>query len=82
MSVQFGRWNFDGTPPSGEFLERAASTLASLWTGWPVLLLRERSHHRLLPLPYHEGIESETQPIGRGPVWSSHGMAASTIAVN
>lgn len=27
MSVQFGRWNFDGAPPSGEFIERAASTL-------------------------------------------------------
>jgi len=27
MSVQFGRWNFDGAPPSGEFIERAASML-------------------------------------------------------
>ena len=27
MSVQFGRWNFDGRPPSTEYIERAVSTL-------------------------------------------------------
>jgi asparagine synthase (glutamine-hydrolysing) len=27
MSVQFGRWNFDGTPPSAESIKRATSSL-------------------------------------------------------
>ena len=28
MSVQFGRWNFDGQPPSPEYVEKVGETLA------------------------------------------------------
>ena len=28
MSVQFGRWNFEGPPPAPEYLEKVAETLA------------------------------------------------------
>jgi asparagine synthase (glutamine-hydrolysing) len=62
MSVQFGRWNFEGQPPAPEYIERVSATLAPY--GPDSNAMYSKGGLRIIYRAFHTTKESrhETQP--------------------
>ena len=67
MSVQFGRWNFDGKPVSRDYLEKAKASIAPY--GPDDTGSYSAGNINILYHAFHTTKESrrETQPVSSGP---------------
>ena len=58
MSVQFGRWNFDGKPVDPDYLEKVKPVLAPYGPDDEGAYAMLEPQHPLSRLPHHQGIAS------------------------
>ena len=54
MSVQFGRWNFDGQPLSVEYIDKVNATLAPYGPDKQRVLFERWGEDSLPRVPYHK----------------------------
>ena len=83
MSVQFGRWNFDGVPLDADYLDKVSSDPRSLWTRRSRLLFkgRRRISSIMLSIP-RKNPAAKPSRMSPNRAQLLPGTAASTIARN
>ena len=66
MSVQFGRWNFDGKPVDRDYLEKVKPVIAPYGPDDGGSYREDKRQHPVSCLPHHKGISPRNAAARHG----------------